>query len=756
MGLQVRKPMLRSPDLRALPGLFLVLSLGICAGPLVGCPDDEADDDTTPADDDTTGDDDDTVAADDDDDTAVPPCEAAGAWTDLLEEPDPEGDAGDYPLDIEGYQVQIDGDLLYLRSSSWTEFDLADPLLMVDMYLSDGTTHYTLTYDNQIPNPGPLQLWSSSNSWAEPLPRPASMCLAEDGVDAMVMGIDLVDLGFEAELALETWTGVDLYEGYLDEAPDGAFDYDIHAIIVLQEVPELELVAVTLDDTISGDGDGVIDPGETVDVTVQIINTGYTASGTGVAGALSLASASTAAAELAVDSVTFNGGAALDLDVTADGDAPLHVTVDPGAQAGQLIAFDLLVTDDDGRSWPMAFGPYAVAMDEVLTDPVDLVAPFDAARVYVTAVDDDLLVLVTSHTAHDADQSIYAFLDVDRDDVSDFAISTRDEDAGAFDGGVYAFTSGNWVQTGSPTEYEYEAGDAHVTFRVPLQDLGDMVLANLYVVAYDTSGWYADQVPDDPEVSEDLAQIEVAVAPYMVIHESTLLEQEGNGDEFVDPDERWRVVVDLVNAGNADAAAVTAVLASVEADILVTQDTADFGSVAIGGSDLGDPPFSIDVDPAAPANGRYILDLTVDADGIQRVLSFPLVVGVQPADVAEDAPLLAAPITLQGDTALLDDDYQDPAACTGFSASGYDGVYAVELVTDQVLELDLEFDAGPDAVIYVSDDAENPDTQCLAGADAESYEHEELEFTAPADATYYIVVDAFGGGYGPFTLQVSF
>ena len=748
--------MLRSSDIRALPGLWLALLMGVGAGPIVGCPDGEADDDATADDDDATADDDDTVEPDDDDDAAPPPCEIGGAWTDLLEEPDPEGDASDYPLDIEDYQVQVDGDLLYLRSSSWAEFDLDDPLLMVDMYVSDGTTHYTLTYDNQIPNPGPLQLWSSSNSWAEPLPRPASMCLAGDGADAMVMGIDLVDLGFEAELALETWTGVDLYEGYLDEAPDGAFEFEIHATIVLQEVPDLELAAVTLDDAASGDGDGVLDAGETVDVTVELINTGYSPSASGVSGALTLAPSSTAAAEVTTDTITFNAGDPIDVDVTANGDASFQVTVDAAVEAGQLIAFDLVVTDDAGHSWPMSFGPYAVAMDEVLVDPVDLAAPFDAARVYVASSDQDLLLLVTSHTPHDADQSVYAFLDVDRDGISDFAISTRDEDAGAFDGGVYAHTSGNWLQTGSLSEYEYEAGDQHVLFRVPLQDIGDLVVANLYVVAYDTSGWYADQVPDDPEVTEDLAQLEISEAPYLVIHESTLLEQVGNGDEFVDPDERWRVVVNLVNAGNADAAAVTTVLASAEADLVVTQAAADFGALAIGDSSVGDPPFSVEVDAAAPANGRYTLDLTVDADGIQRVLSFPFVVGVQPADVATDAPLLAGSVTLQGDTALLDDDYQDPAACTGFSASGYDGVYAVELVTDQVLQLDLAFDLGPDAVIYVSDDAENPDDNCLAGADAESYEHEELVFTAPADATYYIVVDAFGGGYGPFTLDVTF
>ena len=741
----------------ALRGPLLALMLWGTAGLLLGCPDDGADDDSTPAgDDDTTeGDDDDTTEGDDDD-TVVPACEATGDWTDLLEEPDPEGDAGDYLLDIEAYQVQLDGDQLYLRSSSWTDFDLADPLLMVDMYLSDGSTHYTLTYDNQIPNPGPLQLWSSSNSWAEPLARPPSMCLSSDGADAIVMGVDLAELGLEAELALETWTGVDLYEGYLDEAPDGAFEYDIHALIVLQEVPELALAAVTVDDTVSGNGDGVIDPGETVDVTVELTNTGYTASGAGVTAVLTPSSTATAAAVVAVDTVTFNGGDPIERDTTAGGDTTFQVTVDAAAEAGQLLAFDLAVVDDGGNGWSLDFGPYAVAMEEVLNDPVDLAATFDPARVYAAVDGADLLMVVTSHTPHDADQSLYAFLDVDRDGAYDHAVSTVDEDAGAFSGGTYAFVSGSWTQTGGPTEFEYEAGDSHALFRVPLVDLGSMVVAHLYLVCYDASGWYADQVPDDPEVTEDLGLLETSQAPYMVVLGSTLLEQEGNGDEFVDPDERWRLVIDLTNAGNVDAAAVSAALSSASADVVVTQDAADFGAVAVGETALSTPPFSVEVDAAAPANGRYSLDLTVDADGQLRVLSIPLVVGVQAADRAVDAPLLPESITLAGDTALLDDDYQDPAACTGFSASGYDGVYAVELTTGQELQLDLEYDSGPDAVIYVSDDAEFPDDNCLAGADSENYEHEQLDFTAPADGTYYIVVDAFGGGFGPFTLQVTF
>jgi hypothetical protein len=726
-------------------------------GLLLGCPDGD-DDDATPGDDDdtTAGDDDDSTPGDDDDDTVVPACEVAGDWTDLLDEPDPQGDAGDYPMDIEAYQVQLQGDQLYLRSSSWTDFDLTDPLLMVDMYLSDGTTHYTLTFDNQIPNPGPLQLWSSSNSWAEPLARPVSMCLSGDGTDAVVMGIDLADLGFEAELALETWTGVDLYEGYLDEAPDGAFEYDIHALIVLEEVPELELASFAVDDAVSGDGDGVIDPGETVDVTLALANTGYTASGAGVTAVLTPSSSATAVAVVTVDTVAFNGGDPIVEGTTASGDATFQVTVDVSAEPGQLLAFDLAVSDDDGNSWSMGFGPFAVGMDELLTDPVDLAASFDPARVYVTVDGSDLLMVVTSHTDHDADQSLYAFLDVDRDGTYDHAVSTVDEDAGAYTGGTYTLVSGSWIQTGGPTEFEYEAGDRHVLFRVPLEELGSMVVAHLYLVCYDASGWYSDQVPDDPEITEDLGLLEMSQAPYMVVLETNLLEQQGNGDEFVDPDERWRLVVELANAGNVDAAAVTAVLSSGVADVVVTQASGDFGAVAVGETALASPPFSVEVDIAAPTNVRYTLDLAVDADAHQRVLTVPLVIGVQAADVAEDAALLPEAITLAGDTALLTDDYQDPAACTGFSASGYDGVYAVELTTGQELQLDLEYDSGPDAVIYVSDDAEYPDDNCLAGADTENYEHEQLDFTAPADGTYYIVVDAFGGGFGPFTLQVTF
>ena len=743
----------QSPYRSAVRRLGLLLA-AITVG-CVGCPGPEEilpDDDTAMPDDDTTVTDDDTAMQDDD--TAEQGCETAAEWTDLLEDADPQGDAGGYLVDIQNLQYQTDGDFLALRTTSWAAFDATDPAMMVEMYVSDGVTSHALAFDNVSPAPGPLQLWSNSNGWAEPLPLPASMCVSAEE-QALVLGADLADLGFDQAVTLETWVGADIYQGYADEAPDGAFDYAIHAVVVLQEIPDVTLLAVELDDTVSGDGDGVIDPGETIHVTCEVANVGYGATGSGLTGVLSLIEGATAAVEWTSDTASANSGDPLDVG----GQATIEFTlvVDAGALAGQALQFALQLIDDAGNEWSLGSAAYAVAMIPLLSDGADLDAPFDPAGVYYAVAGDDLQLMVTSHTPHDADQAVHLYLDVDRDGSADHALSSLDVDAEDYSGGVYARDSGGFVRTGDPSEFDFTSGRGYLYCRVPVADLSAMVAAHLYVVAYDQSGWPPpDYVPDDPTVTGDLGAFQVAVAPFIVLDSVALEEHLGDGDPYADPGETWRAILTVRNAGTSDALAVVGELSSTVSEISVVQGTMSFGAVAMEQTAAGAPESLLAISPTAPETWIYTLDLTVVADGLTYGLDLDFPLGTQASDLAADAPLLAVDSTVVGDTTWLADDYQDPSDCTLYTASGNDGAYGVSLLAGETLDLDLQYDSpGPDAVLYVSDDATAPDLNCLAGVDAEFGEHESFTFVAPQDDVYYVLVDGYYAGGGAFTLQLG-
>ncbi len=729
----------------------LAVTLGLTLA--CGCDPGDDDDDTIAPDDD-----DDTTASDDDDsaddDEYDDPCELPAAWIDLLGEPDPEGDAGGYLLDIASYSAALEGTQLVLRLGGHAPFSGFDPMLEIDMYLGDGTTTYTLTWDNQRPNPGPLQLWSDSNDWTEPLASPGSLCGMGDG-EAMILGIDLADLGMADAGEVETWAGVDLYSGYLDEAPDGAFEFGLHAVIEVTEEPDLGITAVTFDDSALGDGDGVVDPGETVSVTVQLENSGNGATGADVTGALVAHGAATAAFEVDTPAMVLADGDPLDVGDSTD--ATFDVSVDAAAVAGQVLRFELSVSDADGNAWTLDTGSTPVGLVQVLSDGVDLAAPFDASAVFYGLDGEDLLVTVVSHSDHEGDQEVDMFLDVDLDGDYDRAVSTIDTESDTFIGGVFVW-DGGWVQTSQPTRFEYVSGTDFVLIGVPVVDLGNLVQARAYAVVKDVTEEYSDFVPDDPEETLDLALLEVAEAPFLVLDGSVPAEVAGNGDLYIDAGEQWNVTLSVSNLGTADGAVVTGELTSPVPEITVTDGAVSFGAVAMGTSATGAPVPLLTIDAGAPASASFDLVLAVDADGRTFELPVRVALGILPADLGVEAPVVPAPATLSGDTTDLADDYQNPSACTSYSAIGHDGVYAVELTTGQVLDLDLRYaqGSGVDAVLYVSDDPTSPDLQCLAGADGETGTHEDLSYTATADGTIYVVVDAFVDWGGEFTLEIGF
>jgi hypothetical protein len=103
--------------------------------------------------------------------------------------------------------------------------------------------------------------------------------------------------------------------------------------------------------------------------------------------------------------------------------------------------------------------------------------------------------------------------------------------------------------------------------------------------------------------------------------------------------------------------------------------------------------------------------------------------------------------TWEIDTCQGVDDYSPGAygnTCTGYSAAGEDIVYSVYLLTGETLTVTVTQTS--DGSIYLVTDCSDPETYCVAGADATlSGDPESFSYTATADDTYYLIIDNYSG-----------
>jgi len=130
--------------------------------------------------------------------------------------------------------------------------------------------------------------------------------------------------------------------------------------------PSLEVASVAVNDA-AGDGNGCIDPGESVALTVTLANP-WRNSGKGVPSATALLSSSTPGISIGDASSTFG---AIPAQGSATGD-PLSITVGPGAACGGTLRFSLQVTS--------ALGSSSVPFELRLGNPVGPGAPVSLTR----------------------------------------------------------------------------------------------------------------------------------------------------------------------------------------------------------------------------------------------------------------------------------------------------------------------------------------------------------------------------------------
>ncbi len=255
-------------------------------------------------------------------------------WLPVYATADPQGDAAGYDLDIQNLEYQQEGSLLHFRVTAYAGY--TDVNVMFDVYVYNGVDYYTLTWDGQADSE--IQLWSSSNGWAEALDTPPSEFFDYGNSITSTIGIDMADVGLQGASEMEVWMGVHLDGGsYDDDYPDVGF-----VSVPLGPAATFEVSNVTFTEQV-GNGDTLIDEGEAWSAVVEIHNVGNV-SASSVDGTL-LSNAVISVAQAAGSYGTVGVGA------TATNGTAYQFTVTNGATAGTTLELDLV--SGTGESWAL-------------------------------------------------------------------------------------------------------------------------------------------------------------------------------------------------------------------------------------------------------------------------------------------------------------------------------------------------------------------------------------------------------------------
>ena len=351
-------------------------------------------------------------------------------------------------------------------------------------------------------------------------------------------------------------------------------------------------------------------------------------------------------------------------------------------------------------------------------------------------------------------------IDADLDGVYEYLISTIDMMDGDYSGAIYEYDAddGNLYYLGEPTSTQFVSGSDYVLFEVPLGYLGYPSALVAYAFTFENNGSDYDVAPDSMSGTEDLAIMPLYYAAWLLLLDVDLDEVVGDGDDYVEPGETHAASFDVANIGLADSLQTEGTLGCDDPDVTVAAGTIDAGPIPAGTTLTTGPLWAFEIDPGAPPSTVLDFDISLDAGGIGTDGRFYVNTGLFPGDTCADAPDVPASTVLVGNTAYSSNDYDNPSLCTSYVAEGPDVVYAIDLTAGQTLVADLEYAAGgPDAVLYISTNAYNPDTWCLDGADMNVDETETLTYTAASSAVHYLVVDGYDSGIGgEYELAVTF
>lgn len=142
-----------------------------------------------------------------------------------------------------------------------------------------------------------------------------------------------------------------------DDSAGETWDDDTGDDDTFPAAADLVIDSVTVDDSLGGDGDGQLEAGEVIAMTVTLRNDGESPTDDWVAGEITLSGASTATISDPQRDTYYNDGLPIEPAETASHDPVYGFTIDDGAEAGQTLVFDLRVMDQASRVWDLQTEP---------------------------------------------------------------------------------------------------------------------------------------------------------------------------------------------------------------------------------------------------------------------------------------------------------------------------------------------------------------------------------------------------------------
>lgn len=432
-----------------------------------------------------------------DDDPAVyehPGCDDLGDWLQVPGAAEPAADLEGYPLDVVDMRFSVVDSVLRVRLEGLAAFD--DDEVFVDLWIGDGpwedegTAWYTLSHWTGY-DAGPVLLLEFDGAqWHEMSSTTAHRC--DEDEDALVLGVDLRELHLDGLTQVWIWAGVQ-YHGqhaldYSDICPDTG-----PVSLPLSERPALQPSGWAVGD--SENGATRIEPGIELELHADVHNAGLAPSAAGITGTLAFSPDGDAGGLLGQATATYHGGESLAAGEAGATDAPFRLTIDDSADTGDVVQLDLALTDDDGTGDTVPAVSLLVGGVRVGEDPDDHNGSFDLADLQLALIDEEWVVLVTSHGVHDGQEWILVAIDLDGDGEADHIVSTFDLYGDTFDGVVY---DGHYNLVGPLDRYRFEAGTNHVLMGLALlpDELPDEIY--LQAVAQDPFSAFSgrDLLPD--------------------------------------------------------------------------------------------------------------------------------------------------------------------------------------------------------------------------------------------------------------------
>ncbi|MEO0067772.1 MAG: T9SS type A sorting domain-containing protein [candidate division WOR-3 bacterium] len=133
------------------------------------------------------------------------------------------------------------------------------------------------------------------------------------------------------------------------------------------------------------------------------------------------------------------------------------------------------------------------------------------------------------------------------------------------------------------------------------------------------------------EVSaDDISLVNNINGPYLVLGPTNVLDPPpgGNGNGKFDPGETGGLVVSLRNVGNQDASDVTALLRSGDTRFVITDSTANYGSIPVCSTRTNEShPFMAAVDQSVPKETRIPLTLFITGTDYCDTIEFTILIG---------------------------------------------------------------------------------------------------------------------------------